>query len=176
MNYANLKKAMAAVGHVVSEGEHWLAADTAAFRDFAHFTLGITHDIAHRVLQFPEHFESVLADLPFIEKASEMPPVETEEEIVADDPPRFQIPAPDANSSDEPKQEAPATEEKPADPAAEQKVEAPVADPVVTDTPAPDAPASETPAPDTADIAPSDALADEAPADKTEPAPDTTAQ
>lgn len=56
MNYSPIKKAMLAIGHVVSEGEQWLATDVAAFRDFAHFTLGIAHDKCHAILQYPEHF------------------------------------------------------------------------------------------------------------------------
>lgn len=56
MNYTPIKKAMLAIGHTVSDGEQWLASDIAAFRDFAHFTLGVAHDKCHGILQYPEHF------------------------------------------------------------------------------------------------------------------------
>jgi len=58
MNYSLIKKAMVAAGHVVTAGEHWAASDAAAFRDFAHFTLGVAHDAAHGILMFPAHFEA----------------------------------------------------------------------------------------------------------------------
>ncbi len=58
MDYSQIKQAMAECGHVVTEGADWAAADAAAFRTFAHFTIGVAHDVAHQLLQFPEHFEA----------------------------------------------------------------------------------------------------------------------
>lgn len=60
MNYQALKNAMAAVGHKVSEGEHWLVSDAAQFRDFCRFSLGVSEQIAHHVLQYPDQFENHL--------------------------------------------------------------------------------------------------------------------
>lgn len=63
MNYTPIKKAMLAIGHKVSEGDAWLATDLAAFRDFAHFTLNIPNDKCHAILQYPEQFPVVWAQI-----------------------------------------------------------------------------------------------------------------
>lgn len=61
--YEKIKAAMAEAGHVVSEGEHWAAQDAAKFRDFCHFTLGVSSDLAHHILAFPAEFESKVGHL-----------------------------------------------------------------------------------------------------------------
>lgn len=58
--YSELKKAMAEAGHVVSEGEVFLAKDFAALKDYAHFAWGYTEQQVNYGLAYPEHLLSEL--------------------------------------------------------------------------------------------------------------------
>lgn len=58
IDYSTIKAKMAEYGHKVSEDIHWTPADAEAWRTFCHFSLGVCHDVAHRLLTFPEHFEA----------------------------------------------------------------------------------------------------------------------
>lgn len=56
--YELIKNAMRKAGHEVSEGEEWGAKEIALFRDYAHFSLGVAHDVAHGIYMFPRHFQA----------------------------------------------------------------------------------------------------------------------
>lgn len=58
--YSELKKAMSEAGHVVSEGETFLAKDFAALKDFAHFKFGLSETQVNYGLAYPEHLLSEL--------------------------------------------------------------------------------------------------------------------
>lgn len=79
MDYSRIKAAMAEFGHKVSEGTEWTPADAAAWRTFSHFTLGVAHDVAHYLIQFPEHFENELTRLGvMLHLRGATPPAQTE--------------------------------------------------------------------------------------------------
>lgn len=54
--YDSIKQAMKDAGYSVS-AEGWGAADTANFKDFARFTLGLSPAETTAVLQYPETFK-----------------------------------------------------------------------------------------------------------------------
>lgn len=58
--YAAIKQAMQTSGHPVSAGDQWTSGDASQFRDFAHFTLGVSHDVAHHIMSFPETFKDAV--------------------------------------------------------------------------------------------------------------------
>ncbi len=68
-----IKHAMNAAGYTVSESEGWTIKDGLKFYDFAHFKLGVSSAIAHRVLQFPQQFEALLAPLVSAYEATKAP-------------------------------------------------------------------------------------------------------
>lgn len=144
MNYTPIKKAMLAIGHVVSDGEQWLASDIAAFRDFAHFTLGVAHDECQAILQYPDHFAShwarihEMAGMPAAAAAPIEPPAPVLEETPVAIPqpepepvhvePVHEEPAPVLIPEPVAEHEEPAHEE----PAQEPVQEAPAAEPTLT--------------------------------------------
>jgi len=72
--YSELKKAMAEAGHIVSEGEEFVAKDFAALHDFAHFRFGLTKEQVLYGLAYPAHLLSEL--FPGHPDAKEMPAAE----------------------------------------------------------------------------------------------------
>lgn len=70
--YDIVKAAMRKFGYVVSAGEHWAAEDSHQFRTFCHFILGVAHQEADAVLQFPAHYVAQWRTLH--EHASEQTP------------------------------------------------------------------------------------------------------
>ncbi len=144
MDYTGIKSAMAAAGHPASEGPEWTPKDAELFRAFAHFQLGVNHEQAHHVIQFPEHYEAqartYVANMGHPSAAPIDPP---HNEIEADkvDSENTAPPAP------EPVAPPPAPEPPPVPPAPEPVVEAPPA-PLVEEPPVEEPPAEEPPAED----------------------------
>lgn len=57
MNYAPIKKLMAALGYNTSEGDDFAARDHSVFRDFVHHELGVASHLAHELLNDAEALE-----------------------------------------------------------------------------------------------------------------------
>jgi len=110
MNYSLIKKAMASVGHVVTKGEAWAASDAAAFRDFAHFTLGIPHDAAHGILMFHAHFEDAWTKIKSLAgHPTAATPVEVPAPVAVEPAPAAPVTTPVASVTTSVAEAAPAT-------------------------------------------------------------------
>lgn len=51
--YAQLKELMRSAGYTVSAGDEWTSGDSAEFRTFAHFKLGVPSEEAYKIIAYP---------------------------------------------------------------------------------------------------------------------------